>query len=103
MGCSDAKSVSIPDGDRHIGLFQVLLIGMACSFVSAWFAVAAWLLVTILAYGLFGVEIYPPSLRVISFVFSAVFVIVIAAGTGSWVNDKVRSILKAKAQGEGNG
>lgn len=96
-----AEDGSIPDGDRHIGLFPVLLIGMAFGFVTAWFAVAAWLLVTVLAYGLFGVEIYPPSFRVISFVFSSVFVVVTAAGTGSWVNDKVRSILKAKAQGEG--
>ena len=98
---SDAKRVSIPDSDRHIGLFQVLLIGLALGFVATCFPVAAWMLFTVLSYGLFGVEIYPPSFRFISFVFSAVFVIVIAAGTGSWVNDKVRSILKARAQGEG--
>jgi len=81
---------------RHINPFQVLLIGLALGWMTAAFLVIAWLLVIILAYGLFGAGINPPSLRVAAFVFSAVFVTVTVVGSGSWAADKVRTFLQSK-------
>ena len=70
---------------EHVSPLTVLLIAFAMAFVVAWFTGAAMLLVTVIAYGLFGAEIFLPIGRVVAFAFSAVFVVVALAGWRSWI------------------
>lgn len=85
----------------HVSPFAVPLIALGVGFVAAWFTGAGMLLLTILAYGLFGAEIFLPVGRVVAFVFSALFVLVTAVGWGSWLWDRATAASAVGTKSEG--
>lgn len=82
-----AKSDTVP-------LWGVTIIGVLFGFV-AWglFGVVCFI-GSITIYGLSGIEVGPPSLRVQAFVFAIVFVVVTAFGLACWAGEKI-ALLKA--------
>lgn len=73
--------------NKHVSPLFVLMMGLLCGVVAAWMVGAVTSLGGIIAYGLFGMELDPPSGRVFAFAFSAVFVTVTLLGWASWVLD----------------
>src|SRR5690606_26758721 len=70
---------------EHVPPFFVPLIGLMLGFVVAWALAAVSLIGSLVAYGLFGLEIGPLPFRVIAFAFSLVFVVVTLCGWVSWL------------------
>lgn len=81
------------EAGKHLGPLQIFGVSLMLGFVVAWSSVAFWLLIAVLAYGLFGVEIGVIGFRPVAFMFSITFVVVAALGFVSLA----ASILKAHA------
>lgn len=69
---------------------QIFGVAVMLGFAAFGALLASWLFVAILAYGLFGHAILPPSPRVAALAFSLTFVVVAGIGWTSWVINKFK-------------